>query len=167
MIACPNCKAATHVEETRGERRRRACATCGRKVTTIEVIVDGARRYDKIAVMPRKDLEQMLKLTGKAIASLVGTEGVLALISDAGMSVEATPASNVVADESSNLEESASTDATEALGTNTHDHEASNGAEASEPTENALTEEELRAIGVDPDDEEQLAALGLIVQGSD
>lgn len=155
MIACPTCEAATTVEETRGERRRRACTKCGRKLTTIEVVVENARRYDKIAVIPRKDLETIVRLAGKAMASLVGDRGVVALIATpaeaapasdfvgAGTSAEATPASD--ADLRPRTEEAAD----------------------EEPLDNALTEEELRAIGVDPDNEEQLAALGLIVQGSD
>lgn len=124
-------------------------------MTTIEVVVENARRYDKIAVMPRKDLEMMVRLTGKAIVSLAGVDGMLALINDTGLSVEATPVSNVVADGASQLEDAAEED------------KPLDGVTEPSPTDGALTEEELRAIGVDPDNEEQLAALGLIVQGSD
>lgn len=157
MIACPTCEAATTVEETRGERRRRACTKCGRKLTTIEVVVENARRYDKIAVIPRKDLETIVRLAGKAMASLIGDHGVVALIATP---VEAAPASD-----SGTASVGTSAEATPASDADLRPR--TEEAADEEPLDNALTEEELRAIGVDPDNEEQLAALGLIVQGSD
>ena len=52
MIQCPGCGGPTQVEETRAtglaSRRRRSCAACGKRVTTIEVIVKDRQDTEKI-----------------------------------------------------------------------------------------------------------------------
>jgi transcriptional regulator NrdR family protein len=48
---CPKCHGATHVFETRqssnGKRRRRECAECKHRFSTLEVLADEVQRYDR------------------------------------------------------------------------------------------------------------------------
>ena len=82
MITCPVCGGNTGSRETRTVsnyvRRRRVClnTNCGERVTTVEVIVDSTRQLNEAAVIPRRDLENILKLVG---APLIARYGLIAV----------------------------------------------------------------------------------------
>lgn len=81
MIHCPDCRCPTSVSETRAvnghTRRRRICdnTACGRRITTIEIAVVASRGsrvspMDHPMIMPRRDLEEIMRLVGKAVPSV-------------------------------------------------------------------------------------------------
>jgi hypothetical protein len=86
MIHCPACGADTKISETRSigkyARRRRICETltCGKRITTVETIVENARHMGEIAVLPRRDLHKILQMVGRAVISQLGQDAVLAML---------------------------------------------------------------------------------------
>lgn len=47
-MKCPTCGAPTSVVETRDVRRRRACAPCGKRFTTVEVLAGDDREQREL-----------------------------------------------------------------------------------------------------------------------
>lgn len=82
MIACPDCGAETSATDTRSlggyVRRRRRCVktNCGRKVTTIEIVVaDGDYRkalMGRVVILPQADVERITLLLAGALAQRIG-----------------------------------------------------------------------------------------------
>lgn len=73
MICCLKCGGATSVTDTRnsssGIRRRRACLSCGARVSTVEVVTTANRRRDTAhRLMKERDLKIIRQLCANALA---------------------------------------------------------------------------------------------------
>jgi len=88
MIVCPTCQGPTSSQETRTVgnyvRRRRKCRNpnCATRVTTAEVIIEDGRVLQDALVIPRRDLENTLRLLAGPLLARYGALGVVQMLEE-------------------------------------------------------------------------------------